>query len=52
MILINVNKMQKKIFLLFNNKISNDYYNNNNLMLSDKERIINNIKHIPPANKE
>jgi len=45
--------LRNNSILLFKKKISNIYYNNNNnLILSNIEKMINTVKHFPPANKE
>ena len=45
--------LRNNSILLFKNKISNIYYNNNNnLIISNIDKMINTIKHFPPANKE
>ena len=45
--------LRNNSILLFKNKISNIYYNNNNnLIISNINKMINTIKHFPPANKE
>ena len=45
--------LRNNSILLFKNKISNIYYNNNNnLIFSNIEKMINTVKHFPPANKE
>ncbi len=45
--------LRNNYILLFKNKISNIYYNNNNnLILSNIEKTIDTVKHFPPANKE
>jgi len=44
--------LKNKYILLFNNKISNTYYNDNNSISSNMEKNIGNVKHFPPVNKE